>query len=95
MIRPLVSPRLVVTPRLTALTLGAGILTGLLVSTLFLLTQGMGLSDLLDQFVLYTLGSAEGLDQALTRSMALILVGLSVAVCLRVKFWNIGVEGQI
>ncbi len=95
MIRPLVSPRLVVTPRLTALTLGAGILTGLLVSTLFLLTQGMGLSDLLDQFVLYTLGSAEGLDQTLTRSIALILVGLSVAVCLRVKFWNIGVEGQI
>ena len=95
MIRPLVSPRLVVTPRLTALTLCAGILTGLIVSTLFLLTQGMGLSDLVNQFVLYTFGNPEGLDQTLTRSIALILVGLSVAVCLRVKFWNIGVEGQL
>jgi general nucleoside transport system permease protein len=95
MIRPLVSPRLVVTPRLTALTLCAGLLTGLIVSTLFLLTQGMGLSDLVNQFVLYTLGNPEGLDQTLTRAIALILVGLSVAVCLRVKFWNIGVEGQL
>ena len=61
----------------------------------FLLTQGHGLSDLASQFIGYTFADPEGLDQTLTRAIPLILVGLSVAVCLRVKFWNIGVEGQL
>lgn len=95
MYKPLISPRLVVTNRLTALTLSAGIFTGLVVSTLFLLTQGMGLSDLASQFIGYTFGDPEGLDQTLTRSIPFILMGLSVAICLRVKFWNIGVQGQV
>ena len=95
MYKPIVSPRLVVTKRLTALTLGAGIFTGIVVSAGFLLTQGMGLSDLASQFVGYTFGDPEGLDQTLTRSIPFILMGLSVAVCLRVKFWNIGVQGQV
>ncbi len=95
MYKPLVSPRLAVTRRLALLTLFGGIATGLVVCTLFLLTQGMGLSDLASQFIGYTFGDPEGLDQTLTRSIPLILVGLSVAVCLRVKFWNIGVEGQL
>jgi len=90
-----VSPRLEISNRLLALTLALGILTGLAVSTAFLLTQGMGFADLASQFIGYTLGDPAGLDQTLTRSIALIMVGLSVAVCLRVKFWNIGVEGQL
>jgi simple sugar transport system permease protein len=67
MYKPMISPRLVVTPRLTALTLTAGIATGLVLCTIFLLT----------------------------RSIPFILMGLSVAICLRVKFWNIGVQGQV
>ena len=93
--RPIVSPRLAVSTRFTALTLCAGIVTGLVVATIFLLTQGMGLGDLWSQFVVYTFANPEGLDQTLTRAIPLTLVGLSVAVCLRVKFWNIGVEGQL
>jgi simple sugar transport system permease protein len=45
--------------------------------------------------LVYTFTNPEGLDQTLTRAIPLILVGLSVAVCLKVKFWNIGVEGQL
>lgn len=93
--RAVVSPRLDVSRRLMALTLFGGIATGLLVSTIFLLTQGMALSDLLSQFLVDTFADPEGLDQTLTRAIPLILVGLSVAVCLKVKFWNIGVEGQL
>jgi ABC-type uncharacterized transport system permease subunit len=93
--RPIVSPRLVASTRFTALTLCAGIFTGLVVSTIFLLTQGMSLSDLANQFLYYTFADPEGLDQTLTRSIPYILIGLSVAVCLKVKFWNIGVEGQV
>jgi simple sugar transport system permease protein len=65
------------------------------VSTIFLLTQGMAPSDLVNQFLVYTFADPSGLDQTLTRAIPLILVGLSVAVCLKVKFWNIGVEGQL
>ena len=93
--KPLVSPRLVVPRRLALLTLFGGIGTGLVLCTLFLLTQGMGLSDLASQFIGYTFGNPEGLDQTLTRAISLMLVGLSVTMCLRVKFWNIGVEGQL
>ncbi len=93
--RPVVSPRLVVSRRLTALALIGGIAAGLFVSAIFLLTQGMSLGDLYGQFLVYTFTDPEGLDQTLTRSIPLILVGLSVAVCLKVKFWNIGVEGQL
>jgi simple sugar transport system permease protein len=95
MLRPVLSPRLVVSRKLTAVTLVGGLVTGLVVSACFLLTQGMGLSDLASQFVGYTFGDPEGLDQTLTRAIPLTLVGLSVAVCLKVKFWNIGVEGQL
>lgn len=93
--RLILSPRLAASRRFTFFVLLGGILAGLVVSGGFLLTQGMGLSDLASQFVGYTFGNPEGLDQTLTRSIPLILVGLSVAVCLKVKFWNIGVEGQL
>jgi simple sugar transport system permease protein len=93
--RPIVSPRLAVSSRFTGLVLFAGIATGLIISTIFLLTQGMALSDLYSQFLVYTFANPEGLDQTLTRSIPIILMGLSVAVCLRVKFWNIGAQGQV
>jgi simple sugar transport system permease protein len=93
--KPIVSPRLAASRRLTALTLVGGLAAGLLISAVFLLTQGLGLSDLASQFLGYTFTNPQGLDQTLTRAIPLILVGLSVAVCLRVKFWNIGVEGQL
>lgn len=95
MLRPVLSPRLAVPRGLTAATLTGGIAAGLLISAIFLLTQGMGLTDLGSQFVGYTFGDPDGLDETLTRAIPLILVGLSVAVCLKVKFWNIGVEGQL
>jgi ABC-type uncharacterized transport system permease subunit len=95
MYKPVLSPRLGAPTYLPALTLAAGLVTGLTLSALFLLTQGMSASDLASQFLGYTFGDPEGLDQTLTRAIPLCLVGLSVAVCLRVKFWNIGVEGQL
>jgi simple sugar transport system permease protein len=91
----IVSPRLAAPPRLAAFTLLGGLGAGMLISAIFLLTQGLGLSDLANQFLGYTFTDPEGLDQTLTRAIPLTLVGLSVAVCLRVKFWNIGVEGQL
>jgi ABC-type uncharacterized transport system permease subunit len=95
MLKPTVSPRQVVTRLRIAWVLFVAISTGLFSSTIFLLTQGLSFPDLGSQFLGYAFANPDGLDQTLTRSIPLILVGLSVALGLRVKFWNIGVEGQL
>lgn len=92
--RLLVAPRPSVSRRIIALTLIAGIIAGLIVCVLFLMAVGVPASALTDEFLVYTFGNTAGLDQTATRAIPLLLVGLSVAMSLRVKFWNIGVEGQ-
>jgi len=39
-------------------------------------------------------GTSYGLSETLVKSIPLILCGLSVAICLKMKLWNIGAEGQ-
>ncbi|HTR17080.1 MAG TPA: ABC transporter permease [Acetobacteraceae bacterium] len=92
--RILLAPRLEVSHRMRAATLAAGVAAGLAISALFLVLVGVPLGDLWSEVVLYTFTDPSGLDQTITRAIPLILVGLSVAVVLRVRFWNIGVEGQ-
>ncbi len=40
-------------------------------------------------------GSTHGLSEVLVKSIPLILTGLSVAIAFRMRFWNIGAEGQL
>jgi len=93
--RLVLSPRLAVPRWLTAATLAGGIATGLLCCAAFLVGFGVPAGDLSDQFVTSVFGSLAGLDQTLTRAISLTLVSLSVALCLRVRFWNIGADGQV
>lgn len=98
---PLLPYRLVLAPRLatprwlTAATLLGGILFGLFCCAIFLLAFGVPLNDLGNEFILYVFGNKAGLDQTLTRAISLVLVAMAVALCLRIRFWNIGVEGQL
>lgn len=39
-------------------------------------------------------GTSYGLAETLVKAVPLILCGLSVAICLKMKLWNIGAEGQ-
>ncbi|MBN1247683.1 MAG: ABC transporter permease, partial [Anaerolineae bacterium] len=39
-------------------------------------------------------GSGNGLSEVLVKSIPLILTGLGVALAFRMRFWNIGAEGQ-
>ncbi len=41
------------------------------------------------------LGSGYGLSEVLVKSIPLILTGLGVALAFRMRFWNIGAEGQL
>ncbi len=40
-------------------------------------------------------GSGHGLSEVLVKSIPLMLTGLGVALAFRMRFWNIGVEGQL
>jgi simple sugar transport system permease protein len=93
--RLVLSPRLAVPRWLTAATLIGGVVFGLLCCAIFLIAFGVPAGDLANQFILYVFGNSAGLDQTLTRAISLVLVSLSVALCLRIRFWNIGVEGQL
>lgn len=92
--RLVLAPRLAVSRKTIALTTAVGVVTGLAVCALFLIAVGVPADALGEEFVVYVFGNTAGLDQTITRAIPLILVGLSVAMALQVKFWNVGVEGQ-
>ncbi len=72
----------------------AAIALALLVSGLIIQLSGLHPVSLA-QRALQSLGSGYGLEQAAILATPLILTGLSVAVCMRMRLWNIGAEGQL
>jgi ABC-type uncharacterized transport system permease subunit len=83
-----------VPPARQAAVLALGILLGLALATVVLTLSGVGPSAIIDEFVLYVFTTQSGLTQALTRAVALWLVGLAAVFALKLRFWNIGVDGQ-
>ncbi|MFC3231425.1 ABC transporter permease [Marinibaculum pumilum] len=79
----------------SAAALAGGVAAGLLVTIAILVSAGVGLGDIWQEFVVYTLLDLDGLSLVATSATPLILVGLAGAVALRVRFWNIGIEGQV
>ena len=74
---------------LSGLCYAAGLVVGLAVSALLLVNAGVPAGALVDEFLVATFLTEDGL------SLPLILVGLGSAVAMRVRFWNIGIEGQL
>lgn len=73
---------------------GAGLL-GLVLSTAILLAIGVAPGDLVETFVVDNLVVADNLRSVLTSTASLILAGEAAALAFRVRFWNLGVEGQM
>lgn len=73
-----------------ALSLGVG----LGISVAILLLSGVGLASIFEEFVILTFLDPKNLSHVLVECSPLILAGLSAAVAFRVRFWNIGIEGQ-
>lgn len=71
------------------------ILLALLISGIVIELSGLSALTLGWKVVRSTLGSSYGLQRAGVLSTPLILTGLAVALCMRMKLWNIGVEGQL
>ncbi len=80
---------------LSVLTLVGGIGLGLFLATLVLLANGVDFKGIINEFVLYSFTNPRGLAQTLTKGTALLLVGTASAVVLKLRFWNIGVDGQV
>ena len=72
----------------------ASIAVGLGISVLLLIVSGIDVSNIFEEFIVFTFFDSAGLADVLLEWAPLILVGLSAAVAFRVQFWNIGIEGQ-
>ncbi len=78
-----------------ALVLTGCILAGLAVGTAILIASGVGISDLASEFGPSIFANPRNLSAVLVQAAPLLIVGLSAAVAFRVRFWNIGIEGQM
>lgn len=88
-------PRQQVPLWMRAATFVGGIALGLLISFGILVVSGVGPGQIINEFVVYVFLDLNGLAQVVTASTPLVLVGLASAAALKLKFWNIGVEGQM
>jgi simple sugar transport system permease protein len=77
-----------------AVTLGA-VALGLAISAMILIAAGVPADKLFDEFIVNTIFDAQSLRAVLAQAAPLILVGAGAAVAFRVRFWNLGLEGQM
>jgi simple sugar transport system permease protein len=77
-----------------AVTLGA-VAAGLAISALILVGAGVPPGKLAEEFILNTLFDEQSFKAVLAQAAPLILVGVGATVAFRVRFWNLGLEGQM
>lgn len=73
----------------------AAILFALLSSGLFILFLGHNPVEVYRSMVEGSLGNAHRIEQTILKCIPLIITSLGIAVAFKMKFWNIGAEGQI
>jgi ABC-type uncharacterized transport system permease subunit len=84
-----------ITPWRQALVLFGGVVVGLVATAVVLMTAGVGLPAIYDEFVVSIFSSSMSVSAVLIQTGPLLVVGLSAAVAFKVRFWNIGIEGQM
>jgi general nucleoside transport system permease protein len=72
----------------------AAVGVGLILSSLILVTIDVSPWDALTALLEGAFGSEFALTQSALKAIPLALTGLAVALCLRMRLWNIGAEGQ-
>ena len=75
--------------------LAASVLGGIAVSALILIAVGVDPADLFNEFIVENVTDAENAAAILQQAVPLICVGLSASLAFRVRFWNLGLEGQM
>lgn len=77
-----------------ALTFG-GLAAGLGIAAAILNAAGVGLADLYSEFIVSIFTSTQSLSAVMVQAAPLLVAGLAAAIAFRVRFWNIGIEGQM
>jgi simple sugar transport system permease protein len=80
---------------LRALTYFAGIAWGICISVAILLASGISIGDFVNEFIVFVFFDEGGLSQTRTSFIPLGLGGLAAAAAIKLRFWNVGVEGQM
>ena len=84
-----------VSPWWQAAVLAGGIVAGLLAASVVLMLAGVGPAALYSEFVVSIFSSSMTISAVLVQMAPLLVVGLAAVVAFRVRFWNIGIEGQM
>ena len=84
-----------VSPLRQTLVLLAGLAIGLVATAIVLMVAGVGLRAIYEEFVVSIFSNAMSVSAVLVQTAPLLVVGLSAVVAFRVRFWNIGIEGQM
>jgi simple sugar transport system permease protein len=71
------------------------ILTALLITGVFILTIGHNPINVYVSMMEGAFGSAYRLQETIVKAIPLLITALGIAVAFKMKFWNIGAEGQI
>lgn len=72
-----------------------GLFAGLAISAFLLIRAGVPPGTLVDEFLVTAFFTSSGFAQTATVALPLAMVGLASALAMRVRFWNIGIEGQL
>lgn len=78
-----------------ATTFSSGIAVGLICCVSILMISGVSFRDIVNEFVVFIFFDESGFITTLTSFIPLALVGLAAAAAIKLKFWNIGIEGQM
>ena len=81
--------------RLTLGSYAGGLAAGLVLSAALLLIAGVPPDSMVDDLFTQVFLDPGGLAQTVTLAIPLVLVGLSSAIAMSIRFWNIGMEGQL
>ena len=82
-------------PWYQVLILACALIAGIGISAAVLVSAGVRPAALFDEFILENFGDPENLHSILFQAAPLIFVGVSAALAFRVRFWNLGIEGQM
>jgi ABC-type uncharacterized transport system permease subunit len=84
-----------ISPLRQTLVLLAGLAVGLVATAIVLMAAGVTLRGIYEEFILSIFSSSMSVSAVLVQTAPLLVVGLSAVVAFRVRFWNIGIEGQM
>jgi len=81
--------------RLRVRNFTGGIASGLVIAFAILVAAGVSPGAIVNEFIVQVFLNSRGLAQTVTTATPLIMVGLGAAAALKLRFWNIGVGGQV